>query len=175
MFDELLILNDFIDQDECDFLIKIFNRQFVDQFGYVRKMKEAPQIEEIKPILFKILEKTKEVANIDELYISDYLINSYQPGFSMGVHTDLEDGKEHFSVSTVLYLNNQFQGGDIVFPNIPARHHPKAGDLAIFPSVGEKYIHGVEQVISGERFVMPVWTTIYKEQANKFVHSELDN
>jgi predicted 2-oxoglutarate/Fe(II)-dependent dioxygenase YbiX len=174
MFDELLIINDFINKKECDLLIGIFNKQFVDQFEFVRKMKIAPEIEEIKSILLKILQKAKDISGFDKLYISDYLINSYQPGFSMGVHTDLEDGKEHFLISTVLYLNNEFAGGDIVFPNIPARYHPKAGDLAIFPSVGDKYLHGVEEVTSGERFVMPVWTTKNTEEAIKFIHPELE-
>jgi len=60
------------------------------------------------------------------------------------------------SVSMVLYLNDDYLGGEINFPNQGIKIKPNAGDLLIFPS---SYTHPHEsmQVKEGVKYVAVTW------------------
>ena len=62
-------------------------------------------------------------------------------------------------LSMVLYLNDEFEGGDFVFPNLHIRIRPEPGLLVCFPS-NRHYIHGVEPVTKGSRYSMVTWMTV---------------
>jgi predicted 2-oxoglutarate/Fe(II)-dependent dioxygenase YbiX len=62
-------------------------------------------------------------------------------------------------LSTVLFLNDNFQGGDFVFSDLKIRVRPEPGMLVCFPSTHE-YMHGVEPVTHGERYSVVNWMTI---------------
>ena len=62
-------------------------------------------------------------------------------------------------LSMVLYLNNDFEGGDFVFPDLHIRIRPEPGLLVCFPS-DRYYRHGVEPVTKGNRYSMVTWMTV---------------
>ncbi len=62
-------------------------------------------------------------------------------------------------ISTVLFLNDEFEGGDFVFPELKIRVRPEPGLLIAFPS-SQYYLHKVEPVISGTRIAMVNWMTV---------------
>ena len=62
-------------------------------------------------------------------------------------------------LSTVLFLNDDFEGGDFVFPELKVRVRPEPGMLVCFPSTHE-YLHGVEPVTRGHRYSMVNWMTV---------------
>lgn len=62
-------------------------------------------------------------------------------------------------LSTVLFLNDDFEGGDFVFPELRVRVRPEPGMLVCFPSTHE-YLHGVEPVTKGTRYSMVNWMTV---------------
>lgn len=62
-------------------------------------------------------------------------------------------------LSMVLYLNNDFEGGDFVFPDLHIRIRPEPGLLVCFPS-NRYYRHGVEPVTKGNRYSMVTWMTV---------------
>ena len=53
--------------------------------------------------------------------------------------------------STIIYLNDEFDGGDIYFPNQNFVYKPKKYSAVFFPSAGSEYVHGVTTVKSGIR------------------------
>jgi predicted 2-oxoglutarate/Fe(II)-dependent dioxygenase YbiX len=53
----------------------------------------------------------------------------------------------------VVFLNNDFTGGNLVYPNQGCVFVPTVGTLIIAPA-GEDYVHYVEQVTKGERFTL---------------------
>ena len=126
----------------------------------------------IKNILLKVLDKAKKEFNDNNLFITSYMISSYDPGFSLPVHVDTEDMRECNKISMVLYLNNNFEGGDIIFPLINYKHSPKAKELCCFLSEPKENAHGVEVIESGKRYVMPIFITDQIEDASKFIHQE---
>ena len=62
-------------------------------------------------------------------------------------------------LSTVLFLNDNFEGGDFVFPELRVRVRPEPGMLVCFPSTHE-YLHGVEPVTKGTRYSIVNWMTV---------------
>ncbi len=62
-------------------------------------------------------------------------------------------------LSMVFYINDDYEGGDFIFPNLGIRVRPEPGMLIAFPSTHE-YLHGVEPVTKGHRYAMVCWGTI---------------
>lgn len=62
-------------------------------------------------------------------------------------------------LSVVLYLNNDFEGGDFIFPDLKIRVRPEPGMMICFPST-RFYRHGVEPVTKGKRYSIVTWATV---------------
>lgn len=72
-------------------------------------------------------------------------------GPGMGPHCDNYDGDSDLAFSMISYLNSDYEGGEIEFPNHGISIKPEEGSLLIFPSK-EPYLHKVNDVISGDRY-----------------------
>ena len=62
-------------------------------------------------------------------------------------------------LSFVFYLNDEFDGGDFIFPEHNIRVRPKPGMLVTFPS-NHHYLHGVEPVTRGKRYSIVTWAKV---------------
>lgn len=63
-----------------------------------------------------------------------------------------------YNISVLMYPNNEYTGGEIVFPDYDLTVKPKPGDMIMFPGNGA-YKHIVTRVESGTRYTMPSWYT----------------
>ena len=89
----------------------------------------------------------------------------YRPGGFYGAHADSEFFDQDTQLwtkcmdrdwSLLLYLNNEFQGGEILFNKFHFRLQPRAGMLVYFPSDG-RYMHTANAVTSGTRYALVSW------------------
>ena len=62
-------------------------------------------------------------------------------------------------LSVVCFLNDDFEGGELVFPDLDLVIEPRAGTLVCFPS-DHNFIHGVNPVRAGARFTAVTWMRI---------------
>lgn len=62
-------------------------------------------------------------------------------------------------LSIVFFLNDDFEGGDFVFPELRIRIRPEPGMMIAFPST-HQYLHGVEPVTKGTRYSIVDWMTV---------------
>jgi predicted 2-oxoglutarate/Fe(II)-dependent dioxygenase YbiX len=62
-------------------------------------------------------------------------------------------------LSVVYFLNEDFAGGELVFPELDLLIKPEAGTLICFPS-DHNYIHGVNPVTSGHRYAIVTWMRV---------------
>jgi hypothetical protein len=86
-----------------------------------------------------------------------YSILKYGIGQKFTNHID--DHKDfHRRMSTIYYLNDNYEGGEIVFPRFNVIYKPKANDFIAFPS-NYMYNHSVSPVISGQRYAVVSWLT----------------
>jgi hypothetical protein len=95
------------------------------------------------------LDKNKYNLNLDRI-----TIKAWNEGQSMGPHFDGQDGNKDLAFSLVAYINDDYEGGEINFPNHNVTIKPKAGSLIMFPSQ-EPYIHEVKPIVSGTRYMSP--------------------
>jgi hypothetical protein len=81
----------------------------------------------------------------------DYkIVNKFSDGRDMDVHHDaVLDSSIKFGA--VIYLNDNYQGGEIFYPELDFKYKPSAGDLIIHPAKDE-YKHGVNKVFNGNRY-----------------------
>jgi predicted 2-oxoglutarate/Fe(II)-dependent dioxygenase YbiX len=63
-------------------------------------------------------------------------------------------------VSVVCFLNDDFTGGELVFPGLDLVIKPQAGTLVCFPA-DHNYIHGVNPVTAGHRYTLVTWMRVH--------------
>ena len=59
-------------------------------------------------------------------------------------------------LSVLLYLNDDYNGGEITFRQSGVTIKPEAGSLVFFPS-NFLYVHEVAPVVKGPRYALPTW------------------
>ena len=98
------------------------------------------------------------------LFADTLQIVRWPPGYEQQPHADSENpgGVEHpyswRSYASLIYLNNDFEGGRIYFPKQRLAPAIQPGMLVFFPGTLE-YLHGVTKILAGERYtVASFWT-----------------
>lgn len=86
-----------------------------------------------------------------------YVFKWITPMLAMDHHIDRweADGQPVIpDVSLVMYLTDDFEGGDLIFKEYNTTVKPKAGDIAIFNS---DVFHGVSEVLGGRRMTIQLF------------------
>jgi predicted 2-oxoglutarate/Fe(II)-dependent dioxygenase YbiX len=101
-------------------------------------------------------------------YDGNGLLNKWEVGDNLTQHIDSAQDFEQFlgsgaawppSVvlySSILYLNDDYEGGEIRFTEHGVSVKPKAGTLLIFPST-DMYPHEVTEITSGTRYTFALF------------------
>lgn len=104
-----------------------------------------------------IVNSSKDYANthnIDLGYLTPISIAKYSTGKEMGSHVDsYEDGRSPV-LSVVLYINDNYNGGELYFKGQEVLIKPTAGSLIAFPSV-DPYYHQSMLVTKGLKYMSP--------------------
>lgn len=163
--------------------LSVFDPQKSNQTGgkewIVNKEVRDTQIVDAGPLFPKIIDlfknTVKEVINpfygieITESEIPQIL--SYSIGGHYCPHIDGESlwqtpnqeliwkKSTNRDLSMVFYLNDDYEGGDFIFPDLKIRIRPEPGMLVCFPS-NHHYKHGVEPVTKGKRYSIVCWAQV---------------
>lgn len=65
----------------------------------------------------------------------------------------------HYDLGCLFYINDDYEGGELYFPNQGIEFKPKAGAAYFFPG-DMNYIHGVREITAGTRYTSPMFWTI---------------
>jgi predicted 2-oxoglutarate/Fe(II)-dependent dioxygenase YbiX len=97
------------------------------------------------------------ILNIEQeiLDSEEYQLLKYSGGQHYGAHYDGGTGTAR-AISPILYLNDDYEGGEIEFVNFGIKIKPKAGSLLIFPS-SYAYRHVAHPVTSGTKYAIVTW------------------
>jgi len=97
----------------------------------------------------------KSEYRLETTWHDSYSILKYGEGQKFLNHID--DHKEvHRRLSLVYYINDDYKGGEIVFPRFNITYKPNANELLLFPST-YVYNHSVSPVIEGTRYAVVSW------------------
>ena len=61
-------------------------------------------------------------------------------------------------IATLIYLNDNYGGGEIYFPDHDIEIKPKTGDMIAFPD-NPSFMHGVKKITGSNRYALPRWFT----------------
>ena len=93
----------------------------------------------------------------------------YKKGEHFSVHTD-HGFSYTCTVSSCLYLNEDYEGGELYFPHLDVAIKPQFGDNIIFPST-YIYAHGARPVTDGTKYVA-VTMFDYNDRTHKHGYGE---
>ena len=82
-------------------------------------------------------------------------IAQFEPGRGMHEHFDSSRPND---IATLIYINDDYESGEIYFPDHGVGFKPKPGDLLCFPDNPE-FVHGVRPVLGKARYTTPRWFT----------------
>lgn len=99
----------------------------------------------VHPLVYEFMQKVGVDKN-EYSHFPNILSSKMIPGTDMGSHFDPED-----AVIYLLYLNDGFEGGALVFDDLDIEFNPTAGKLFIFYS---KYKHHVTMLKGKERYTL---------------------
>lgn len=88
-------------------------------------------------------------------------ILKYEKSGHLPEHSD--HGSSSRTLSMVLYLNDDYDGGEITFTRVGVTIKPEAGSAIFFPS-NFVFTHEVSEVTNGVRYALPNW---YHNMKNK--------
>ena len=92
---------------------------------------------------------------IDVGFLTPLTVSKYHVGKTMGYHVDsYGDADPEPTISVVLYLNDNYEGGELHFREFDITIKPKPYTLVIFPSK-EPYYHSSLPLIAGTKYLMP--------------------
>lgn len=101
----------------------------------------------IEPIVYSYAKK-----NNIEISTKSYQVVRYTEGQFFVDHTDTTEEFPR-KISTLLYLNDDYLGGEIVFTKLGLSIKPEKNTLMIFPSSSD-FSHSAEPVLSGTKYVV---------------------
>jgi predicted 2-oxoglutarate/Fe(II)-dependent dioxygenase YbiX len=171
--DNIIVLEDFVDKEDIkivyEYCLTIDNFQEIPGDHWDNRVLNTDQID--KEIVNLIAKYQNKLQNIIQNRFgfglgdrSPYLV-IWRPGDLQEPHADKEllDGTPNMypdnDVASLIYWNDNYEGGEIYFPNQDLTLKVKAGSAVFFP--GDKfYSHGVTQVLSGERFTSPAFWAV---------------
>ena len=145
-----------------------------DQTGfpivYWPQFRDAPYADEIVPRLIEECLRNIEgqFRPAEQLYPETVILAAMAAGGRHSRHADncrlneqgdwVANHTPHRDVSAICYLNDEFDGGEILFEQAQLTVRPRRGILLVFPSDAD-HLHEVLPVRSGVRYTMAIWFT----------------
>jgi predicted 2-oxoglutarate/Fe(II)-dependent dioxygenase YbiX len=110
---------------------------------------------------------------LDYLVYDVYRINTWKTGIELHPHVDAKKNPGYNqassprpSVSGLIYLTNDYEGGEIYFPEQQLSIKPESGSIILFDST---LLHGVNEVKSGIRKTISCnLFSIYSDEIEEF-------
>jgi predicted 2-oxoglutarate/Fe(II)-dependent dioxygenase YbiX len=115
------------------------------------ELKELQKIyEDTDVVLKKCLADYESRYNFKMEFMESINFVKYNPGQHFSVHTD-HGFSYTCTVSSIVYLNDNYEGGELWFPYINLKFKPKKGDVIFFPST-YIFAHGAMAVTDGTKY-----------------------
>ncbi len=180
----ILVSRNTLTLKECTFIIDLYDRY--SELSPRRDYSRRPLLHyytlrdvdsESASWVHRVSVRCKEKIEVDlrtpKLFVESLFLACLLPGDSHIPHADNERRKHGRWVPNhtpqrdytgLVYLNDDFTGGELVFPDRDVVIVPKPGLFIGFPS-NHKFVHAVPKLLSGKRYSLPVWFTLNPTKA----------
>ena len=181
---KILVSENTLNSKECAFLIDLYDRYSElslqkDCNGrlllhyYTLRDVASEAAGWVYALSLRCKEKIEVGLETPALFVDSLFLACLLPGDSHVPHADnqrIENGRwlpnhtPQRDYTGLVYLNDSFTGGELVFPDRDVTVIPKPGLFVGFPS-NHKFVHAVPKVLSGKRYSLPVWFTLSSANA----------
>ena len=158
------IYSNFLSDEDADAAIALIQEQ------EVAKGREAIEISkiagyrvcrttpEVREYLHVLSQNVIPVHNLDvELTTRTASLGVWNKGSRCIGHADnVVPWSKMLTHSSVIYLNDEYEGGYIAFPDYNEQYRPRRGDLIIFEA---DIFHEVTEITDGKRYTAALWHT----------------
>jgi predicted 2-oxoglutarate/Fe(II)-dependent dioxygenase YbiX len=178
--DWIVTVENLLSQEEADLLLNVAkNLDIWNDSPYRNKYSNLDKLQEASPEAHQLIEQLSQRwhKHVSAFYNAD-LETYFNPlckwaiGNDQKPHADKEweDGtpadQNHYDIGSVIYLNDDYEGGEIYFTQHDISIKPKARSASAFP--GDKYfLHGVTKVEKAERYTIPIFWTVKQYEKDK--------
>lgn len=175
----------FLTHEECNKIIELSNGKLFPSKVYSQnedllsndsRISQQCWLTDDNPLIKDISERVKQFTNTIGTQEQLQVVNYPKGGF-FSPHYDACEGNEGYCsrmngsdgprlLTVLIYLNDNFEGGETVFPKINKSVKPEKGKAVIFRNVDEngviitQALHGGEPIKSGEKWIANKWIRI---------------
>jgi len=184
---DIMEIEDFLTSEECDKIIELASTRLEPSRVYTdnsdlhdtenRKSDQAWLLNDYDPLVHKISQKVAEYSGYPIENQEDLQVVHYEPGGFFKPHYDACEGTKDFCKrmdgiagprlwTYIIYLNDDLEGGETLFPYLNKKVIPKKGKCAIFQSSDDngklirQSLHGGEPVTKGIKWICNKWIRI---------------
>jgi len=180
-------IKNFLDKDSYSFFLSLFKNNYhlnnPDNVGrsmlsHHHCIEDQELLDRTMDYANKVVQLASELFGLDLMDLSGVSLRNWNPGEFQPPHSDCEadiilnnnklEVGPYFNFSSLFieyagltYLNNDYSGGAIYFPQHDLKIYPEPNEFIAFPGT-KYYLHGVEEVRSGKRYVMQNFMTSLK-------------
>ncbi len=188
-----ILINDFLNRDEVNYLLQysqnsqeLYNsHQSSCEFWDKRCIYfHSIPSKKVQDLVFELTIEMREIIKSHSI-ISTNLYAEYpqfvkwEPGWELTPHCDncepdgiTPNATPWRSHGGVIYLNDDFEGGEIFYPKLNIEIKPEPGMMVIHPA-GLEYLHGIKKVTEGIRHTISVFFT-YQSMASNLISEEAE-
>jgi hypothetical protein len=179
---DILEVNSFLSYEEVDMCLSHFNavednewwessgdafwnKRSYDISSFMNNFNDRADFFSYMSILARIKKHIVERYNVEyPIYPDSFKLVRWEDGEDHDPHSDNADveGTENPTApwriySAIIYLNDNYSGGQTYFTKFDYDVEPQAGKLLVFPS-GLDYEHGVRKIEGDRRTLMSFWS-----------------
>lgn len=165
-------VENFLDKETCEFLVQFaengeehFNVIEGNEFWSKRVLRILETHPEIaQNIAKRIAAEISQRYNCIEPWCDTIDLIRWPVGWKQEVHEDQTPGFEYRDFGCIIYLNDNYSGGNTYYPNQKKKVQPVVGLLAIHPGTSE-FEHGVTTVEGSPRYTIASFWTLNRRRA----------
>jgi hypothetical protein len=138
--------------------------------GYGAK-KDIELLNMLVEIRKRLKKQIQQKYNIENIYCDSLNLIRWPHGLAQPPHADfenfgLEDHVHNWrEIGNVIYLNNDFDGGQIFYPQHNVEVEIKPGMAVFFPG-DIHHVHGVKRILNGTRYTISTFWSGYPHHAD---------
>jgi prolyl 4-hydroxylase len=179
---DIIEIQNFLTNEECDKIIELSKgnmfsskvySQNEDLYDNKTRISQQCWLNDNDSFIKDISDKVKSYTNTHNNYLEELQVVNYQPGGFFTPHYDACVGNNSYCermndkgpryLTVLFYLNDNFEGGETIFPKINKLVKPEKGKAIIFQNVDNngviitQALHGGEPVKNGEKWIANKW------------------
>ena len=177
IYEKPRVLKNVLSKQECDHIRKIAEPELKPstiggdyEINNSERKSETAWIRASEdPIVDKLIRKCISTTDRPFANCEDLQVLRYKPGGFYKPHQDtFSFDKNRRMYTFIIALNDDYEGGETVFPNIKKQYRLEKGDVLFFDTLNnyecmtKKALHGGAPVKSGEKWVCNLWVHKYE-------------